>query len=112
MTSSPDVSYAHAFKITIGGEKNSKTTITKLDVNGKEGDPLVEASTPDILNENEMRTFWVSWDQGHIQLGHGARIGRDRILHWVEVNPTGISGLSLTEALEVQVWDVMDFTGQ
>ncbi|XP_013106607.2 uncharacterized protein LOC106086465 [Stomoxys calcitrans] len=53
------------YEIAIGGWSNSKSIIRLI---GKEPN-VVAAITPNIVNPNEMRGFWVSWDNNVIQVG-------------------------------------------
>ncbi|XP_039290851.1 LOW QUALITY PROTEIN: C3 and PZP-like alpha-2-macroglobulin domain-containing protein 8 [Nilaparvata lugens] len=60
-----DVSYV----IVIGGSDNRLSWVTR----GKHGygRRLQSWSTPEILSEEESRTFWLSWESGTLKMGRG-----------------------------------------
>jgi len=71
-------------QVFIGGWSNSKSVIrrnrTKPDV--------AEKDTPDILSANEFRGFWISWDNGNINVG---KEGHDEeFLSYSDPDPFGI----------------------
>ena len=49
-------------EIVIGGNDNTKSVIR----DGGEGEIVVEAVTLNILDGDEFRPFWVSWDDGKV----------------------------------------------
>ncbi len=49
-------------EIVIGGNDNTKSVIR----DGGEGEVVVEAVTLNILDGDEFRPFWISWDDGKV----------------------------------------------
>lgn len=70
---------AEMIEIVLGGRQNTRSWISI----GKMGDPLVSVSTPGILSWDEFRSFWISWKDGVIQVGHGLHSTNESvILQW------------------------------
>ncbi|KAJ6664317.1 hypothetical protein lerEdw1_008536 [Lerista edwardsae] len=71
---------AEMTEIVIGGYQNSRTWIST----SKMGEPVTSAETAGILSWDEFRSFWVSWANGIIQVGHGpAVLNESIIVTWV-----------------------------
>ena len=66
------------YEIVIGGWENTKSVIRS----SGNGPAIKETTTPGILNEEELRPFWISWKRQVIEVGEGSRRGQGRILHW------------------------------
>ncbi len=41
-------------------------------------------NTDGILDENELRSFWISWLNGHIEVGEGHQPGVNRLVDWLD----------------------------
>ena len=54
------------------------------------------AVTTDIVNCNETRPFWISWEGGSITLGSGARVGRNTILDYQHDDPYDVTMATLS----------------
>ncbi|KAJ7415213.1 C3 and PZP-like alpha-2-macroglobulin domain-containing protein 8 [Willisornis vidua] len=67
---------AEMAEIVIGGHQNSKTWISI----SKMGEPVASRDTPGILSWDEFRSFWISWRNGIIQVGHGTRVLNESII--------------------------------
>ncbi|KAI1230511.1 hypothetical protein IHE44_0009971 [Lamprotornis superbus] len=67
---------AEMTEIVIGGQQNSKTWIST----SKMGEPVASRDTPGILSWDEFRSFWISWKNGVIQVGHGTRVLNESII--------------------------------
>ncbi|XP_063770568.1 C3 and PZP-like alpha-2-macroglobulin domain-containing protein 8 isoform X2 [Pseudophryne corroboree] len=67
---------AEMIEIVIGGQQNSRTWITT----SKMGEPISSANTAAILSWDEFRAFWISWKNGHIQVGHGTKGSNDSVI--------------------------------
>ncbi|XP_074161873.1 C3 and PZP-like alpha-2-macroglobulin domain-containing protein 8 [Sminthopsis crassicaudata] len=84
---------AEMIEIVIGGHQNSKTWISL----SKMGDPVASVDTIGILSWDEFRTFWISWKNGIIQVGHGIEPSNESVIvEWglskpVEVKYIGFS---------------------
>ncbi|XP_017790686.1 PREDICTED: uncharacterized protein LOC108572874 isoform X2 [Habropoda laboriosa] len=53
------------YEVFIGGWNNSKSVIRK----NRAKPDVAEVETPDILNGDEFRGFWIRWDDGAISVG-------------------------------------------
>lgn len=47
--------------------------------------------TPNILSEDESRTFWVSWESGSLSVGRGFVFDENAILKWKVEKKTRIT---------------------
>lgn len=65
-------------ELVIGGNNNTTSSIR----DGGQGRVLAEAVTMRILSSTDFRDFWISWDEGILQVGKGRRRGEDVILRW------------------------------
>ncbi|KAL7630887.1 UNVERIFIED_CONTAM: hypothetical protein RMT77_018826 [Armadillidium vulgare] len=54
------------FEVFIGAWENAASAIRF-----KKGDDLVKVDTPDILHGDEVREFWVTFDDDHVRVGRG-----------------------------------------
>ena len=54
------------------------------------------ASTPNILNCNEMRFFWLSWDSGQLEVGKGMVYPEGRFIGWLDSLPHPVTTISLS----------------
>uniref|UniRef100_A0A3P9L213 C3 and PZP like alpha-2-macroglobulin domain containing 8 n=1 Tax=Oryzias latipes TaxID=8090 RepID=A0A3P9L213_ORYLA len=70
---------AEMLEIVLGGRQNTRSWISL----GKMGEPLASAHTPGILSWDEFRSFWISWKDGLVQVGHGIHPSNESIiLQW------------------------------
>ncbi|EMP24064.1 C3 and PZP-like alpha-2-macroglobulin domain-containing protein 8 [Chelonia mydas] len=67
---------AEMTEIVIGGHQNAKTWIST----SKMGEPVVSTDTAGILSWDEFRSFWISWKNGIIQVGHGTQMLNESII--------------------------------
>ncbi|KAI7791344.1 C3 and PZP-like alpha-2-macroglobulin domain-containing protein 8 isoform X1 [Triplophysa rosa] len=66
-------------EIVLGGRQNSRSWISQ----GKMGEPVASTPTPGILSWDEFRSFWISWREGGVQVGHGLEPSSETvILQW------------------------------
>lgn len=49
-----------------------------------------------FLNASEFRAFWITWANGFIEIGRGNIIGHDRVLHWQDPAPLGVSIVAIS----------------
>nr|XP_008122340.1 PREDICTED: C3 and PZP-like alpha-2-macroglobulin domain-containing protein 8 isoform X2 [Anolis carolinensis] len=78
---------AEMAEIVIGGRQNSRTWISA----SKMGDPVASAETEGILSWDEFRTFWIRWDHGVIQVGHGpSALNESVIVTWAAPRPLDV----------------------
>lgn len=54
-------------QVFIGGWKNQESGL-RLGLENKQD--LARVDTPDICSSEEFRKFWISWDDGHVKVGH------------------------------------------
>ncbi len=72
-------------EVIIGGWGNSKSIIRVETLGGHNG----RLGTPNILNANTFKEFWVSWKGGVIKVGRGFFIGKDVFME--KPFPSGIN---------------------
>ena len=81
-------------EIGIGGWANTKSVIRRV----AGGPILVEYNQNGLLDENEFRSFWVSWAGGnikHVKVGTGSTVGQNAFMEQQieqEINFIGYSG--------------------
>lgn len=76
---------APSYEITVGAKQN---TITTLRCRSQSGDVVFSVDSPDILSNQELRTFWVRWINGTIEFGRGDVVGSTRVLTYEDPDPT------------------------
>ncbi|ELU12989.1 hypothetical protein CAPTEDRAFT_114549 [Capitella teleta] len=86
-----DVS-TNTYEVIIGGWENTRSSIRR----GIGGDQLQTASTPDVLSCDELRLFWVSWQEGRIRAGQGNSLDHNILVEWVDPEPMGVGIISVT----------------
>ncbi|XP_033107417.1 macrophage mannose receptor 1-like isoform X2 [Anneissia japonica] len=73
------------YEVVIGGWNNQNSAIRRC----KQCSNEVYVSTPSILNENEFRGFWITWDDaGKISVG---KAGQSAFMEWTDPNPLTIA---------------------
>ena len=90
----PGLSSLNMYEVVIGGWSNTKSVIRRA----RQGDIEVEASTPEILSCNSFKFFWVTWEDGIIEVGAGGIIGQTRLLYFKDPNPYTVNSITLTTA--------------
>ena len=76
---------APSYEIVVGAESNTRTVIHSKAAGG---DQIVsQVNTPDILSFTELRSFWVSWNNGTVRIGKGETVGLNEILSYVDPQP-------------------------
>jgi len=76
---------APSYELVIGAAQN---TMTVLRCRSVTGDVVFDIDTPDILNVDELRSFWIGWTNGTITFGKGEAVGINRLLRFQDPNPT------------------------
>lgn len=80
------------YEIVLGGYNNQKSDIRKPGNGGL----MAQVETPDILNEFEYRTFWISWKDGVVKFGQGSIVGELELLRYEDPAPLDVSLVSLS----------------
>ncbi len=73
----------------------------------------VKAETVGILNPHDWTTFWVLFDEGHVEVGQGARVGLRRFLYWHFEQPYTIRAVSVSNGYGFSGdWQLNQFEGR
>nr|XP_026245668.1 C3 and PZP-like alpha-2-macroglobulin domain-containing protein 8 [Urocitellus parryii] len=67
---------AGMIEIVLGGHQNTRSWMAT----SKMGEPVASAHTAKILSWDEFRTFWISWRDGLIQVGHGPEPSNESVV--------------------------------
>ena len=76
---------APSYEITIGAQGN---TLSILKSKSPNGDLVIQADTPGILDPGVFRSFWISWVNGTVNFGSGDVVGQSRLLSFIDPQPT------------------------
>nr|XP_020636674.1 C3 and PZP-like alpha-2-macroglobulin domain-containing protein 8 [Pogona vitticeps] len=96
---------AEMTEVVLGGHQNARSWIST----SKMGEPVASAETAGILSWDEFRTFWISWDHGIIQVGHGhAVLNESIIVAWAPPKPREVKYVGFStgwgSAGEFKIW--------
>ena len=92
----------NAYDVVIGDVMDGATTINHVGTTEHAG-----IDTPDILDCNSFRYFWVSWLNNTIRVGKGTEIFEDEVLHLIsKENTFPVRGVAIT------TYDSQDRPGQ
>ena len=74
----------------------------------------VEVATPDILSCTAARAFWISWQDGRMQVGRGAVVGVNTFMQCLRdlTEPVKAASLSMGSAADVGDWQLDDPYGE
>ena len=53
-------------------------------------------STPNILDVNNFKSFWISWINGVIRVGKGNVVGNDMFLSYNDTSPIAVNYVALS----------------
>jgi len=81
------------YEISLGTEGNTRSVISRY-TNGV-STVVAQEDTPGIIDCLETRRFYLSWNNGIIQLVRGTASGR-RLMDWQDNEPLGAYSVSLT----------------
>ena len=82
------------YRVMIGGWNNEASAIRSTPVAG--ASDLVKIDRKAILSCNSLRPFWISWEDGLIQVGYGWIIGVGTLMQWqVRGKALTVAGASL-----------------
>ncbi|XP_069505312.1 C3 and PZP-like alpha-2-macroglobulin domain-containing protein 8 isoform X2 [Ambystoma mexicanum] len=96
---------AELIEIVIGGHQNAKTWIAT----SKMGEPVASTATARILSWDEFRSFWISWKNGLVQVGHGTQPGNESlIVEWAALKPPEVKYIGFSTGWgsmgEFKIW--------
>ncbi|CAH1794507.1 unnamed protein product [Owenia fusiformis] len=91
LSAQPGDGTVETYEIVLGGYSNQKSDIRAV----KQGPPMNQAETPDLMKCDLTLTFWVSWKGGLIEVGHGGVYGKNRFLNWQDPNPHPVNAFSV-----------------
>ena len=81
------------YEVVIGGNGNTQSFIRRTRLSSNEA----VAETPDILNCNELRTFWIQWENNHVEVGEGSVLNEGRFINWYDTtDPHVITAMALS----------------
>ena len=92
------------YEIIIGGNNNRNSFIRNGIGTAEE---LYRVDTPDVLDCNSYRTFWVRWNTDNkLGVGRGAIVGRNQFMDWVDPQKRTFSGLTISTYYDQPgLWD-------
>jgi hypothetical protein len=75
---------------------------------------VFDTSTPDILHCNDLRSFWLEWDDsGFVAVGMGPSVSEQRFMQWTKADRRFYNSIGLTnENGGTAMWQVNENTGQ
>ncbi|XP_047387857.1 C3 and PZP-like alpha-2-macroglobulin domain-containing protein 8 [Sciurus carolinensis] len=100
---------ANTIEIVLGGRQNTRSWIST----SKMGEPVASAHTARILSWDEFRTFWISWRDGLIQVGHGPEPSNESVIvAWALPRPPEVQFIGFStgwgSAGEFRIWRKME----
>ncbi|KAF7478414.1 Hypothetical predicted protein [Marmota monax] len=100
---------AGMIEIVLGGHQNTRSWIAT----SKMGEPVASAHTAKILSWDEFRTFWVSWRDGLVQVGHGPEPSNESvIMAWTLPRPPEVPFIGFSTGWgsvgEFRIWRKME----
>ena len=73
----------------------------------------IEAVTPDVLDCQTDRTFWLSWKRGHLKVGYGSIVHSHGFLGWTDPGHHPISSVGfMRNDAGVTVWTLNELDGK
>jgi len=88
------------YEVIIGGNGNQNSFIRDRDSYNE----VQRVDTPGIMDCNNYKTFWVSWENYRIVVGQGALIGQSSFLDWVDPEQRVFLGLTISTWDGSQGW--------
>ena len=102
LSSVPGSEISHPeYRITIGGENNMQSSIIRTDM-GLEG----RFDTPNILDCDAFKTFWLFWRDGKVQVGEGSTLGDNRIGELNDDAMLNVNGISIATDATTGYWQI------
>ena len=85
--------HTRTYEIVIGGNGNTNSFIRDYAT----GVEKLKVDTPNIMDCNNYRAFWVKWESsGRITVGHGAIFGNSTFLDWMDDEKRMFKGLTIS----------------
>ena len=85
---------SHAYEVVFGGHSNSWLILRRGSVgqSSYEDTAVIEG----LVSCDELRTFWVSWENGNVQAGSGGIPFSHTYLGWQDPNPLNVEYLAFS----------------
>ena len=107
LTENPLQTDSDAYVIELGADDNKKTTI------GRVGETPTSVDTENILNGTEFREFWITMEDGKIEMGRGNTLGTGGFIEFDAPDANTITSISLTSSnSEVAEWSFPTVIGK
>jgi len=94
------------YEIIIGGNGNQNSFIRDYSTGGEKQ----RVETPDIMDCNNFRAFWVSWEDHRIKAGKGATVGQQIFLDWYDLEERIFQGLTISTWSDATGWWDLSYT--
>ena len=76
------------------------------------GPDRVRVETPSIVDCDEVRQFWVRWDNGAITMGDGFEVGYSAVMSWEDPDPHEVNYVTLSTGWgAVGEWRIVEDEG-
>ena|SRR6218665_1442847 len=98
----------YAVEVGLGVENNKKSFIRLL----LGSSSSFETSTPNLLHCDDMRAFWVSWDNEYFKVGRGLMVDEQIIMNLQDPNRHTFNAIALSSSWgSSAVWQVYENSG-
>jgi len=96
LSTNPKDITSNTYEIIIGGWKNTKSVIRR----GIMQSTVAEADSPDIVSCDELRPFWIGWENGNMTVGQGKVTGQDVLMFYEDPSPYFVTAVSLASGFD------------
>ena len=101
--------YTQGYEVIIGGWDNTQSGIRQPP---HHGEMVYQVPTEGLLNKDEWRIFWISYDHGLVEAGSGTDVGANAFLQWHADSPAVIRAVSVSTTVNVEAdWEFSQFEG-
>ncbi|CAG2192889.1 unnamed protein product [Mytilus edulis] len=85
------------YEIAIGSHHNTRTLVRRRNDASLQASSSItkQSDTQNVLNCNENRPFWISWEAGSIMVGSGNGVGENVIVSWIDQAPFSVKSLGI-----------------
>ena len=108
LTEVPGVTRYNAYVVLIGAQSNQETWIRK----DEGGSIIASASTPNILDPDNPRTFWISWYDGLLEVGEGDQVGVGRVVYADIETTFELNSIYISSGYEEVTWEFEQMEGK